>query len=442
MRALERRSLKSTRKLLPAVALADSSSSSSSDTVNVNISGTKTGGGGAQTNDDKPTKDDEILQDKPLARFLRLVSGFVTRTLVAFGLVGVVVALFLTGFIFGRDAGTEETYEQLSDFPLGSDMPSLGEPVEGGLCNVTASGSCNEPVMAPSLAGLEGGPCRGFDEGTCAQALKEREQAERARYYYHRCNAETAYGREDRARVFCQWAVEIGRPVGAQSAQDAARRLRHLNLTCDYDNRSAARVGRDNAFNPLGGQIRTDQRQRALKALAHYHGEITGRIDGATRRAVQAFQEELLFDRTGALTAEQTVLLVCSAAEIAEDPASQNLLGTMYAVGLGVRQSTDQALHWFNEASRLGSVDAAWNLALLYGTRTTESSVIVCDADLSVERADSYLKEAYDAGHPGAVRVVERYGEETPEKRWQRISGELNKPEALKRVGKGCNPNG
>lgn len=356
--------------------------------------------------------------DEPkLPRWLSTLLDLLAKALVGTGVAGLTALIALIGAYFGGEAAREEVMAEWAAFPVGAETPSASPAIEGG-------------------------PCRGFEEGVCPEARKNKEWIEWSRYYLRRGDAEVAIDEREKARIFFDWAVEVGRPVGAQSARFAAKRLQYLNLTCDYDEQSLARIARDNQYNTLGGSISTKQRQRALKALSHYTGEITGRFNGETREAVDRFQSELWFDRTGVLTAEQTVLLVCGAAEIGQNAESQNLLGTMYAAGLGVRQNTDKALQWFNEAARQGSADASWNLALLFGTRTTEASVLVCDADLSPERADSYLKDAYDAGHPGAVQAVERYGELSPEDRWTQLSGDLRTPEALTRVGKGCNPNG
>ena len=303
----------------------------------------------------------------------------------------------------------------------------------------------NYPLETPAPyaeAGQEGGPCAGFNPGLCERARTQKGTMDVARYYLRRGDAEASIGSLEKARRFYEWSVDVGRPVGAHASRYATTRLQFLSLTCDYDERSLARIARDNQANALGGRITTAQRQRALRALSHYVGDITGRQSRETREAIRRFQSSLWFDETGVLTSEQVVLSVCGAAEVGLDASSQNLLGSMYAVGLGTRQSTDKALQWFQEAARQGSADASWNLALLFGTQTTESSVLVCDADLNAERADSYLKDAYDAGHPAAREAVELYGEDTPEERWRNISGSLRKPEALSRVGKGCNPNG
>ncbi|MEM9837895.1 MAG: peptidoglycan-binding protein [Pseudomonadota bacterium] len=327
------------------------------------------------------------------------------------------IILIIVVWQVSYNAGEREVLEEWAEYPLFTE----------------------EPFVLPAR---EGGPCSGFSEGRCPEATETSASMDRARYFLRRGDAEKALDQSEKARVFYSWSVETGRPVGAQAARMAATRLQFMNLTCDYDATSLARIARDNNLNALGGEISTAQRQRALRALAHYVGEITGRQSRQMRESIRRFQSSLWFDETGVLTSEQVVLAVCGAAEIGLDAASQNLLGSMYAVGLGTRQSTDKALLWFQEAARQGSADANWNLALLFGTQTTESSVLVCDADQNAERADSYLKDAYDAGHPGARQAVELYGDDTPEERWRSISAQIRKPTALTRVGKGCNPNG
>ncbi|MEE4213411.1 MAG: tetratricopeptide repeat protein [Parvularcula sp.] len=347
------------------------------------------------------------------------------------------------GLQVGVSTGLLRGLEAWAEYPL--DLSVLRE--SRGETNTSASSA--RPTLPPGAPwdggpydAEEGGPCRGFERGRCPEALRTEWALDLSDYYRSRGDAEVYLGEFDKAKVFYDWAITVGRPAGAYAARVAAIRLNFLGLTCHSDEDSLARIARDKEFNILGGEITTLQRQRALKALAHYAGPLDGHQSGELREAIRRFQASLWYSETGVLTAEQTVLLVCGAAEIGQDAASKNLLGTMYAAGLGVRQNTDKALLWFNEAARQGSADASWNLALLFGTQMTEASVLVCDADLSPDRADSFLKEAYAAGHPAAVRAVERYGEEDPVMRWRKLAGDLNQPEALSRVGKGCNPNG
>ena len=298
-------------------------------------------------------------------------------------------------------------------------------------------------VQTGSLVDSDGDPCViGLKNVACSPVATDEQKRDLSTYYLKRGDADIAIDNLPRAKASFDLAISIGRPVGAESAALAATRLQYLNLTCDYDEESLARIARDNEYNILGGEIQMDQRQRALAALRHYTGPIDGKHSQEVRDGVRAFQTSLWFPETGVLTSEQVVLLVCGAAEIKQDVESMTLLGVMYATGLGVRQNTDQALQWLESAANVGSADASWNLALLFGTRTTESSSLVCDATQNPERADSYLQDARRAEHPAAIQAWDRHKDETPAVRWNKISSELRTPEALERVNQSCNPNG
>ncbi|MEO1042929.1 MAG: peptidoglycan-binding protein [Pseudomonadota bacterium] len=298
-------------------------------------------------------------------------------------------------------------------------------------------------VQTGSRVDRDGDPCVvELEDVVCSPVATDEQKRDLSTYYLKRGDSDIAIDNLPRAKASFDLAISIGRPVGAESAALAATRLQYLNLTCDYDADSLARVARDNEFNILGGEIRMDQRQKALAALRHYTGPVDGKHSQEVRDGVRAFQTSLWFPATGVLTSEQVVLLICGAAEIKEDVETMTLLGVMYATGLGVRQNTDQALQWLESAASVGSADASWNLALLFGTRTTESSALVCDATQNPERADSYLRDAIRAGHPAAIEAWTRHANEIPAVRWNKISSELRTPEALERVGQSCNPNG
>lgn len=48
------------------------------------------------------------------------------------------------------------------------------------------------------------------------------------------------------------------------------------------------------------------------------------------------------------------------------DAAAQNLLGTMYAIGVDGRQDFAEAANWFRRAAEQGNADAQYNLAMRY----------------------------------------------------------------------------
>lgn len=300
-----------------------------------------------------------------------------------------------------------------------------------------------DTTFLPTYASLaEGGPCRRWEDGYCAEAVDIKSAIQWSRHYLHLGDSESALERWDRALDFYRRSMHIGSGVGAQAAIYAAKRVQFQSMTCEYSNASLARISRDFDKNPLGALIEMRQKQSALRALGYYSGNVDNRHGALTRAAIREFQRDLWFDSTGALTSEQTVILICGAAQIAKHVDSQNVLGIMYATGLGVRQNTDYALNWLETAAQRGDADASWNLALLYGTRTVLSSVQICDAVQNSERADSYLAEAADAGHPAAQIAYRKFANNTPEDRWRKLAGDLRLPEAIERVGRGCNPNG
>ncbi len=271
--------------------------------------------------------------------------------------------------------------------------------------------------------------------------------ADESRYWFNRGEAEMAIGQTTQARAFFSEAIKVGRKCGAESAVLASKRLGALNLTCEYSAQSLARISRDARQNPDGGDIiDLPIRQKALKALGHYQGNIDSKYGPMTRRAISDFQRELGFQETGDLSPLETVYLICSAADNARDRDAKNVLGIMYVTGLGVVQNTDTGLLWLKDAADSGDVDALYNLAIIYGSGTVLSSYRLCDVVESTERADAYLQEAVEANHPFAKELVKKYGPLSSQERWQRIKNEqleqvdfYNK--RLKNVGEGCDPN-
>ncbi|MEL6172610.1 MAG: tetratricopeptide repeat protein [Pseudomonadota bacterium] len=287
----------------------------------------------------------------------------------------------------------------------------------------------------------EGGPCTVWAEGLCEEAENAKAAIRFSRYYLNMGDALSAVSDWDQALRYYRQSIFLGSSNGAQAAILAAKRIQFQLMTCEYDEASLARISFGYQNNPLGALIEMRQKQTALKALGYYVEPINNQYTPATRSAIRNFQGDLWFDQTGVLTAEQTTLLICGGAQIAKDSASENILGIMYAGGLGVRQSTDFAMNWFTSSARNNSGDAAWNLALMYGTGTVRASVLVCDAVQNAERADSYLSEAASLGHPAARHAINKYPSDDPQTRWRKLRGDLSAPGILDRVGRGCNPN-
>ena len=132
------------------------------------------------------------------------------------------------------------------------------------------------------------------------------------------------------------------------------------------------------------------------------------------------------YDQTGALTAQETVTLVCHAALTARDAHSQNVLGIMFATGLGVEQSIDTALEWLETAANRDHGGANFNLALIYGTGTVQGSYRLCGVVESPERADAYLRRAAETGHERANQLRRYVGAGGDRgEHWGDLSGRL-----------------
>ena len=207
----------------------------------------------------------------------------------------------------------------------------------------------------------------------------------------------------DRAMEYWRYAVDWGRPFGAQAALLAQRRLQAHMVQCESDTESLERISRVGPGG-VGDVISLRLRQRALRALGYYAEEIDGAYGPATREAARNFQRELGYDETGSLSPRQTTLLICHAAQTARDPQLQNALGIMYAAGLGVTQNTDLSLEWFETAARRNDPDAHFNLSIIYGTGAVLGSYRLCGLVENPERADAYLRDAAGLGHPMARR--------------------------------------
>ncbi|MEM1104335.1 MAG: peptidoglycan-binding protein [Pseudomonadota bacterium] len=272
----------------------------------------------------------------------------------------------------------------------------------------------------------------------CDRTESAKQHAAIARYWLNRGDAELSVGRIEKARSFYSKAIDAGTEYGAPASTIASRRLSIATLPCvESTPGDRARIGRD--YHKLHGDIITVRmRQQALKALGLYSGDVDGKYGPSTSASVRAFQRELGFDENNALTPIQTVFLICSAAHTARDRKSQNVLGIMHALGLGVSQNTASAIDWFSEAANRGDGDAAWNLAVLFGAGLVYSSFSLCDVVESPERADSYLELAAAAHHTDAIIAKTRYPHDPPHVRWGKLAVDLKAGKALKKVGSGC----
>jgi TPR repeat protein len=266
-------------------------------------------------------------------------------------------------------------------------------------------------------------------------------------------DAELAKANLTEARICWRKAIELGKsdPDGTQSAIIAQKRLQTNTLTCKHSPESLAAISRDYRARS-GDLIRMEVIQQALAALGHYDGPLNGQLDLQTRAGIRKFQREMEFDETDMLNPYETTVLMCNAAETAHDVASQNALGVMYAVGLGVDQNIDQALEWLRRAAAGSSTatcavgttcsaDAKFNLSVLYGTGIILKSYRLCDAPRSPEQAQQYLEEAAMQQHPIAVSLMAIYGPGskfatlTPAQRWGLIEQQQLQNSAADKTG-------
>lgn len=305
----------------------------------------------------------------------------------------------------------------------GSVGPTGGLSVSTGIAG-PGSSSQGRPVSRPPIFARDPG------EQICAPDSFDVEDAAIARCWLRVGDAYQAVDRIDAARAAWDEALLIGSSVGgAQASLVAHQRLQAavLERSCPVTPQSLARIayGFDQTEDD-GDIIELALRQRALSALGYYNGEIDGSYGPMTRRSVRDFQGDLGFDLTGVLTPAETVTLVCHAALTARDAHAQNLLGIMFATGLGLEQNIDTSLEWLETAAERGHAGANFNLAVIYGTGTVQGSYRLCGIVESPERADSYLRRAADLGHDRARRLRGAVGVSgDPAGRWSRISEAL-----------------
>ena len=266
--------------------------------------------------------------------------------------------------------------------------------------------------------------CHAFD--------REVDDAALARCWLRIGDAYQAIGQLDYAQYAWNRSIVIGAAQGgAQASLTAQQRLQSAALAqaCPVTSVSLERISRGFAREDVGGDIIDLQlRQQALAALGYYADEVDGTYGPNPRRAVRDFQADMGFDQTGALNPQETVDLVCHAAITARDPGAQNLLGIMFATGLGVQLNVDMAVNWLEMAATRGHPEANFNLALVYGTGTIQGSYRLCGVVESPERADSYLRRAAELGHGRArfIRDSEGLGG-SAENRWYRIATRLSR---------------
>jgi TPR repeat protein len=289
----------------------------------------------------------------------------------------------------------------------------------------------NRPGAQPSGPPRPARRTQAPGEDICFAAPATASDQDIARCWLRIGDAYQAVDMDDQAREAWDQALLIGSEVGgAQASLMAQQRLQGsvLARSCRATEDSLARIANGYDRGDINGEIiQLRHRQGALAALGYYSDTIDGEYGPATRRAVRDFQSDMGFDETGALNPQETVDLICHAAITARDSGAQNLLGIMFATGLGVELNVDMATEWLEIAATRGHDGANFNLALIYGTGTIEGSYRLCGVVESPERADSYLRRAAELGHGRAAALRQHRGSRGgPAERWQGIAERLS----------------
>lgn len=349
-----------------------------------------------------------------------------------------------------RAAMQAEATNYLAGEPQACAVQLVDTPVDPGGYDDDDDGSGNDEGEygdpgAPSAAGGSSDAPPDFSRSRRGERMSDEERnAAEARWYLARGDAALSSDDIRRARYLWQQAIDRGRRHGAQSSIIAQKRLQSYTLTCYPRDANLKRMSND--YVALQGDL-VDMRaiQQALFSLGHYDGPTNGSLGPLTRAAIRKFQREMAFDETDTLTPRQTVYVVCNAAQIARDPSSQNILGIMYATGLGVRLNVDLALEWLRTSSSRRYDKATYHLAVIYGTGIVLKSYRLCDIPRNLEQADQYLREAASQGNGDAIAAWRKYGNKSPEARWRAIEDELlNNPTFAKAkadltdIGKTC----
>jgi peptidoglycan hydrolase-like protein with peptidoglycan-binding domain len=266
----------------------------------------------------------------------------------------------------------------------------------------------------------------------CSSAYGDTHQVDVARCWLRVGDAYQAMNMAYLAQSSWNVALNIGAADGgAQASLMAHRRLQSAILaqTCPTDDASLRRIARGyEQSNVAGDIIDLNYRQNALMALGYYSDSVDGEYGPNTRRAVRDFQTDMGFDQTGALNPQETVDLICHAAVTARDASAQNLLGIMFATGLGVQLNVDMATEWMETAATRGHAEANFNLAVIYGTGTVRGSYRLCGLVENPLRADSYLRRADELGHARASQYRNSQARaRSPEDRWRAIGEDLRR---------------
>ncbi len=237
------------------------------------------------------------------------------------------------------------------------------------------------------------------------------------------------------SKIAFETAIQID--PNSRAALEAQQQLQQLSTTCsatsyaDPEERQRQMAALQSqiapahvqygADNPLSRvrQISIAAQQRALRALGFYEGAVDNSVGRMTREGYRQFLASLNLDRRDFLNAPQIVELICQAAQLRKDPSSQNMLGVMYAKGIGVEKNPDLAHHYFGEAARQNEPSAIYNMGMMYAK---EEGLPFKNHPQSCSIACGYLREALALKHPRARAALNKLRSE-PACRGRAIAG-------------------
>ncbi|MEM6414645.1 MAG: peptidoglycan-binding protein [Pseudomonadota bacterium] len=123
--------------------------------------------------------------------------------------------------------------------------------------------------------------------------------------------------------------------------------------------------------------------QHALRALGFYFGAIDNKMGRETEDAIRRFQYSRVVDdkemtaeekrnvEVGVLSATDTVDLIATAAEKANNDIAQYTYGIMHFRGIGVGQNGDEAVKWLQKAADQNLAEAHYALGVIFRNGST-----------------------------------------------------------------------
>ncbi|MEO0397896.1 MAG: peptidoglycan-binding protein [Pseudomonadota bacterium] len=155
--------------------------------------------------------------------------------------------------------------------------------------------------------------------------------------------------------------------------------------------------------------------QHSLRALGFYFGSVDNKMGQQTREAIRRFQysrvssdtemtaEEKRNVEIGVLSASDTVDLVKTAAQRANNDIAQYTFGVMHLRGIGVEQDGEAAVKWLDKAAKQDLAEAHYALGVVYRNGTTGLNSVSPDK----AKAALHFAKAAALGYRPAQRALE-----------------------------------